>query len=557
MRNPQTAGDAASDAVRQRWRPRIRTILLLGNVVVLCLPLSGIWILRLYESALIRQTESELIAQAAVVGAAFKAAWLAAATPDALGAQPLSRAQPPSGYPAQPDGWRPHAAELDLADDPILPAPEPALPPQKPAEPLAIRAGEQLQPVLRDAQRTTLAGIRILDAGGIVVSTTRDELGLCLAHQEEVAAALAGSATSRLRRRAPSTYDGSIFPSLSRGGSVRVFVAAPIMERDRVLGAVLVSRTARSIDQALYGKRYHLAGLAALLIAAIVSLAWFTAWTISRPIQSVTEQARQAAGGNRAAIVPLPHRFTREAADLSASLITMARSLEERSDYIRAFALEVSHEFKTPLTSIRGAVEILKDHFAEMSAAERERFLDNIAGDAERLDRLVRRLLDLARADVLRPAGDERTELGELICATAEPYRADGLRLSLQNPGKAVAVTVGRESLETVLRNLLDNVRQHAGPAAEASIVWGEDDRRAFIRVADMGIGVTPGNAVRIFDRFYTTARGEGGTGLGLPIARSRLAAYGGTIELMPSAAGAAFEITLPLAPEQRPPDRC
>src|SRR5208283_3349217 len=77
--------------------------------------------------------------------------------------------------------------------------------------------------------------------------------------------------------------------------------------------------------------------------------------------------------------------------------------LEKRSDYIRSFASNVSHELKTPLTSIRGTVELFKDHFAEMKLEDRDRFLNILEQDTDRLTRLVQRLLDLARAEVAQP----------------------------------------------------------------------------------------------------------------------------------------------------------
>ena len=81
----------------------------------------------------------------------------------------------------------------------------------------------------------------------------------------------------------------------------------------------------------------------------------------------------------------------------------MAEAIARRSRYLRDFAAAVSHEFKTPLAGIRGAVELLEDHHEEMTEAERARFLGNISADTARLSQLVTRLLDLARADMARP----------------------------------------------------------------------------------------------------------------------------------------------------------
>jgi signal transduction histidine kinase len=532
--------------VRRPRRPRLRTILLIVNLVLIVLPLTGILTLRLYESALVRQTESELIAQGAMVAAAFRAAWLAAAGEDVLQSMPAL----PASFvapPADQSPWRPRPAVLDLAEDPVLPPPPDGQPPVQPPEPVAVAAGEALQPVLREAQLTTLAGIRILDVNGIVVATTREDYGLSLGAWEEVKEALAGDWASRLRVRPPEAIDPP--PTLiSRISTLRVFVSVPVIEQGRMLGAVVLSRTPRTIVQALYGKRWHLAGLAALLVGSVVLLAFFSAFTISRPLRAVMLQARRAAGGERGAVIPVRHPGTREIEDLSASIVTMAQTLERRADYIAAFAAEVSHEFKTPLTAIRGTVEVLRDHLDEMTPDERERFLGNIEQDVGRLDRLVRRLLELARADMLRPAPHESAGLDDIAAALGEDYRRAGLPVAIEPGGGALAVAMAGDLLHAVLRNLLDNIRQHAGAGASARLAWRVEDGAAVLRVADDGVGISPGNAARIFDRFFTTARGAGGTGLGLAIVRSQLAAHGGTIALIPSGRGAAFEIRLPLA---------
>src|SRR5215469_4538174 len=108
-------------------RPRIRTVLLTANIVLLLLPLTGVWILHLYESALIRQTESELMAQAALLAASYRSAWLAAG---GIANGELPQAQPITADPYFPGqrAFPPLIAVLDLSDDPVLPAPNEATP---------------------------------------------------------------------------------------------------------------------------------------------------------------------------------------------------------------------------------------------------------------------------------------------------------------------------------------------------------------------------------------------------------------------------------------------
>lgn len=526
----------------RRWRPRLRTVLLAVNLALLALPLAGIWFLRVYESALVRQTESELIGQGTLIAAQFRAQWLAAAPPDALARMPRTQ-QPPST-----ERWQPIPASLDLADDPVLPPAPDGAPPAVPPEALALAGGPALRAVLLAAQRHTLAGMHVVDVNGIVVASTQDDEGRSLLALEEVTAALQGRPMSVLRQRSTAPYPGIIDWTISRVAGVRVHVAIPVTEGDHVLGAVLLRRTPRTLVQALWGKRYELLALGALLLLAGGALAIFTALTVSRPVRGAVEQARRVAAGERDAVKPLPHRYTREVAELSASLASMAQTLERRADYIRDFAAEIGHEFKTPLASMHGTIELLRDDFAAMAPDERQRFLDNLAAGVQRLERLTRRLLDLARADALRPTGEERAALDAIIPPLVERYRGEGMKIDVAAPAEPLVARADADGVTAALTNLLDNVRQHAGPAATARVAWHADGDSIALSVADDGPGISDGNRGRIFHRFFTTARDAGGTGLGLPIAKSRLAAFGGTIRLVPSDSGASFELTLPRA---------
>jgi signal transduction histidine kinase len=434
--------------------PGIRSLLLATYFAVLLLPVAGIGILRLYESALLRQTEAELMAQAAVLSAAYRAAWLERAPADALAEMPKVELQ----WSTRDYGgrWTPLLPQLDLADSPILPRPADATLPAQPADAVARKAAKALSPIVNEAQRMTLAGIRILDAKGVVVAASQDEeLGRSLAAQEEVAHALRGAPKAALRKRDVGAADYSVI-SISRNTALRVFVAVPILADRHVLGAVLVSRTPRNIVQTLYSKRYALLELAVFLIAAVVALAWFTGLTVVRPTRQLASMARRVARGEIRAVEPLSRPMTREARSLSESIVTMARTLEARADYVRELALGISHEFKTPLTGIRGGAELLRDHLDEMSTEERDRFLSNILADTARLERLVNRILELARADAVTPQGDERCDLAAAIHEIADGSQKAGQRVSVGAMPDPLPAIIDRTSFDIVLGNLLE-----------------------------------------------------------------------------------------------------
>lgn len=522
-----------------RRKPRIRTVLLLVNLVLLGLPLGGLWMLRLYESALVRQTETELVAQAAVIGAAYRDAWLreaGPAAPELLAPLPLV---------PRPDGWAPRFASLDLARDPVLPPPRDAEPPAQPPDRIAAAAGAALAPILSEAQRVTLAAMRVTDEAGTVVASTGGEGGLSLRSLEEVAAALAGAPAARVRarREVAAVADSA---SISRAASFRVFVALPVREGDHVIGAVLLSRTPSSIRQALRGKRAELAALALALLGVAALLAGFTAYTVSRPIRAVADQARAVAGGARVEVRRVRRSAVREADELAAAIASMAATLERRADYIGQFATAVSHEFKTPLAALRGALELLQDHAATMTEAERAGFLAQAMADVDRLDRLVKRLLDLARAEAPRAHGAERAPVGPIAREAAAAHATTGPPIALDGDD-VISAAIAPEALRSILAILFENVRQHAGPDARCRVAWDIADGEVLVLVGDDGRGISAGNASRVFDRFFTTARANGGTGLGLAIARSLAEAAGGSLVLEPGHGGTVFALRLPL----------
>lgn len=233
----------------------------------------------------------------------------------------------------------------------------------------------------------------------------------------------------------------------------------------------------------------------------------------------------------------------------TAELSRLAEKLRENSAYIRTFASHVSHEFKSSLTSFRGALELLEEHGEAMTPQERARFLANLREDSGRLEALVRRLMELIRADLYQPGG-ESCDPSPPLAELARRMAAEGLDLELDEAEGLGRVGVGADVLETVVGNLLANARQHGGPCVRVRLAARPlPGGGARLVVADNGPGVSPGNAQRLFEPFFTTARDHGGTGLGLAIVRSLLAAHGGGIALEPAEAGAHFVVTLPPPP--------
>ncbi|WP_309896773.1 histidine kinase dimerization/phospho-acceptor domain-containing protein [Archangium sp.] len=529
---------------RQRARPRLWMVFAAVGLGTLVLALLGLAFVRVYDNQLIRQTESELIAQGVVVSEVYRELLRQQVGTEPYGTSRLA----PWPFPELPERpLRPILPSLRASDE-ALPAVEDPPDSAIPSEPRAQRAGEQLSPLLLLVARSTLAGIRVVDTQGVVVASSAAGVGTTLAGREEVLRALRGEPRSVLRRRLSEPDDVSL-ASLSRDTGVRVTVVLPVLEQERVWGAVVLSRTPMTFAKAVYADRWNLTatGLVLLGVVALMSLA--AAALVVRPVRDLVRQTRAIAASEPSGFEPVAHPVVRELAELSEALAGMATALRDRNQYIRSFAANVSHEFKTPLASIQGAVELLRDSAEQMTPEQRERFLSNIDEDAKRLTRLVQRLLELARADslVARPS---RTELAPLLESLAERGRARGLTVEVGSVPAGLWLGLPSEVLEDIVWQLITNASQHGGEGVrvrlEAQAV-GEGRGRVVVR--DDGRGISESNRARVFDAFFTTARERGGTGLGLTIAQSMLRAFGASLELLPAEGqGAAFAVVAELA---------
>ena len=419
-------------------RFRLRTILIVLSLFVLVLPVVGIQALRLYESALVRQTESALIAQTAFVAASFRSRFLEAArTSDDLDIHSRPRLHPEGSAGAR------RLAVLDLADAKLLPS-FPIGGTEATADDVAATAGRALTPILGEVQ--TRADIRVTDHRGVVVAAVGDGLGEDLSAAEEVTLALDGKAASRLR-----SLPGEDPPALAvlvRGAAVLVSVTSPVVVDDRVVGAVLATQAPSSILDALHSKRFLLLQAAGLLFAVVVATAIFTSRTLVRPIRRLVAGTEGITRGDASELDTDRYR-TIELAQLAASVSEMATSLQRRTGYVRDLARSISHEFKTPLAAMSGALEVLGDHFDHMTRAERERFIGNLAGDVARIETLTRRLLELAQADMRgKPVG---------TATVAELTRGDVLPhdIEIRTAGDTDTVLpIDAESLGAILRGL-------------------------------------------------------------------------------------------------------
>ena len=517
-------------AIEAKWRPTLSMITAAVIAAALLLPLIGLVFFRLYENQLIRQTESELIAQAAMLSAVY-AREIEEAPP---GAFPIGRRRPPLDPARSVDErYAPITATLDLASSPILRARPDAAQAAHPIGPDLIRVGEKLKRVTEETQITTLAGFRLLDAEGRIVLGGAD-VGRSFVGQEEVQQALGGQFSAMMRTRNEDEPPPPLY-SISRGTRIRIFVAMPVFVDDRLRGVVYVSRTPDHILRNLYAERARLTLAAALILITAAAIGAVFVRTVARPVADLARRAEAITQGDRTAIGPLNRHGTEELARLTESFMTMAKRLSDRSDYLSTFASHVTHELKTPLTAIKGAAELMLDADA-MAPEVRRRFVENILADAERMTALLERLRELGRAD--NPALGGATTLDEVAADLRR--RFEGVHVGVVSEAET-PIAMSLENALIVFGNLLDNARHHG--ATRVDLVARPSPERLIVLVRDDGAGVSPGNRDKIFDPFFTTRRAEGGAGMGLGIVRALLRAHGGDIRLEQSEQGATFAV--------------
>jgi signal transduction histidine kinase len=503
---------------------RLRTILLMVMLSVLLLPLGSLYFFRFYENVLVQKTELELITQAAVFSSVYR---------ELIGKNQV-----------QEDGvYTPVIPQLDLSREPVLKRRPPAVllisNLQESKLSAAQIAGEKMQNILSNTQKVTLAGMRILDENGMVVAG-RDEVNLSLAHIPEVQRALKGQYTATLRERISDEPPPSI-ASLSRGTGIRIFCAFPIIDKGKVYGVVYLSRTPQNILKHLYSIKEKVILLALVLLGLGGIIVLFISSRLSRPIRELIEQTQKVTSGESKTVEVLKQPGTYELAELSNSFAKMSHTLHERSEYIQQFASHVSHEFKTPLTSMQGSLELLQEHANDMPEDQRMRFINNLQDDTERLKKLVSRLLEQARADSLQ-GSSESTNLLASLKEIESRYKDAPLVFNYDAKILDIDVAIAKSSLRSVLSNLCDNSLQHG--ATHISLSNVQENEQVQLYFQDNGSGISKANQKRIFTPFFTTRRESGGTGLGLGIIESILKASNGKIENKAVIEGALFVIT-------------
>ena len=332
----------------------------------------------------------------------------------------------------------------------------------------------------------------------------------------------------------------------SREGDVpELGVALPIPRLGEVAGALLLTRPAHDIENAVLAARLGVLQLfvATLVVTVVVSL--YLAGTIARPLSRLAAAAEKVRRDlSLTDAIPDYSNRPDEIGDLAIVLREMTEALRLRMDAIESFAADVAHEIKNPLGSIRSAVETA----GRVSDPDRLRtLLAIIDDDVKRLDRLIGDISDSSRLDAeMSRIHFERFDLSLMLTTLAELRKdaaaARGVRIAVEGAGRPIRLSGVESRIMQVFDNLLANALSFSPDGGTVTIRPKVAGNRVRILVEDEGPGVPEDQEEKIFKRFYSSRPGAAPavshSGLGLSICRQIVEAHGGTVHVEPNSRG-------------------
>jgi two-component system sensor histidine kinase MprB len=279
-------------------------------------------------------------------------------------------------------------------------------------------------------------------------------------------------------------------------------------------------------------------GIGAVL--ASLMLVWVTRRALA-PVRETAAVADQIVNtGDLTARVPTVGGGD-EIAQLADSINRMLDHLEASDAALRRLVADASHELRSPVTTLRGNLELLSD--GRLTGADQREAIADTRAEADRLGRMVEDLLTLARADTVSP--EQTTDMLEIA---GDAVHGTGAVLSTPEPPGPLTVNGDPVALRAMVRNLIENAERYGSGAA---LVVSSDDAHVTVQVIDHGPGIPPAERDAIFGRFSrgSGAAGLPGSGLGLAIVAATARSHGGQVELTETpGGGATFTISLPRA---------
>lgn len=275
----------------------------------------------------------------------------------------------------------------------------------------------------------------------------------------------------------------------------------------------------------------------AVLIVSMLAASFLSRMQV-RPLGQMADAARRFGRGELGVRVEESPKNTSEINDLARAFNTMVDSLESSERRRQEFVANVSHELKTPMTTIGGYIDGMLD--GTIPPEKQQHYMQIVSGEVRRLSRLVRNMLDISRLQAMGVEESRMTrfDLGELmsdvIITFEQKINGKGLNVDVELPDRPVWVKAERDGITQVVYNLLDNAIKFCPQGGKLGLFLALEGGKAKVTVQNSGPTIDPNELPLLFDRFHKADKSRSadreGWGLGLYIAKTIVGAYGGDI---------------------------
>ena len=399
-----------------------------------------------------------------------------------------------------------------------------------------------IQAKIYDVLKTSLdMNVYIADVTGTCVYDSRGvETGQNLMARRDVNLTLKGQYGARSSRLDEKDDRSSV-----------MYVGAPIRHDGKVVGAISIIKPQRSMFGFVAETQRVIRsigwGMYWLLAAAGVVLTW---WLL-RPLRKLTAYAEKIALGERP---QMPRLGGNEAAKLGKAFDHMRDALEDRN-YVETYVQSLTHEMKSPVAAIRGAVELASE--ASTPPEQRARFLENIQAEAGRMQRIIDRLLALSEIESRKALNQRQlinlsSLVGDIVDGMRPAFEVRNVYLQLETEPN-VMIRGDAMLLEMAVDNLLQNALDFSPAKSTAALRVYRESGKAWVQVTDQGPGIPDYALARVFERFYSLqhpATGRKSSGLGLCFVLEAAKLHGGeaSVKNRTDSTGVSARLNLPIA---------
>ncbi|MGH8107874.1 MAG: two-component system sensor histidine kinase CreC [Arenimonas sp.] len=365
------------------------------------------------------------------------------------------------------------------------------------------------------------------EKGKVIYDSENKDVGKDYSRWNDIYLTLRGQYGARSTRSNPNDETSTV-----------MYVAAPIMDGDKLIGVLSVANPNASIQPFIEKSQKNIVKQGSILLAASFLIGLLVTFWFTRSIDRLGKYAKAISAGERAV---LPDLGRNEMGELGNALDTMRKKLDGKQ-YVEQYVQTLTHEMKSPLAAIRGASEILEENPAE---ADRIKFLENIKTQSMRMSEMIDKMLALASVEYRQNDIDKKPlDLAELCRKVVTDFEQGAnkkfigkkIRFQFESSGGDLLINGDAFLLTQSLQNLLDNAIDFSPEHGLIKIGIDSEQNHCRITILDQGVGIPDYAASRLFERFYSLPRpdtGQRSSGLGLSFVKEVALAHKGDITLV------------------------